>query len=262
MQCKIFVYHQHTTNKWQTEKNLRPDALLVSGYDENCFANLLNAIRSSKRNARATCSDNNINHERKYSAPPPKHKRNENGTSIQEVKIILMQAHSAMTRLAPSGFLQRLNSKVFCLVNVNTAQWMWEQDSDGGPGEANQASESKCYRRMLDVSYREFKTNEHVWQQVDILARRLEVFTVNRRALQAVTVLPCLSSWYVAEYHTTRNRYGSRYRGRPRESWKGNIKEWTGQSMSSLMRIADDRDRWAVIVADASVWSTPNDALL
>ena len=29
--------------------------------------------------------------------------------------------------------------------------------------------------------------------------------------------------------------------------------EWTGQSMSSLLHIADDRDRWAVIAADAYV---------
>ena len=35
---------------------------------------------------------------------------------------------------------------------------------------------------------------------------------------------------------------GSRRRARPRKSWKDNIKEWTGQSMSSLLRIADDRE--------------------
>ena len=31
---------------------------------------------------------------------------------------------------------------------------------------------------------------------------------------------------------------------------KGNIKEWAGHSMSSLLRIADDTGRWAVIAAD------------
>ena len=35
---------------------------------------------------------------------------------------------------------------------------------------------------------------------------------------------------------------GSRRRARSRKSWKDNIKERTGQSMSSLLRIADDRD--------------------
>ena len=34
---------------------------------------------------------------------------------------------------------------------------------------------------------------------------------------------------------------------------KDNIKEWTGQSMSSLLCIANYRDRWAVMVAVGSV---------
>ena len=41
-----------------------------------------------------------------------------------------------------------------------------------------------------------------------------------------------------------------------RASWKGNIKKWTGQSMPSLLRTADDRGRWGVMPADASVGVT------
>ena len=39
----------------------------------------------------------------------------------------------------------------------------------------------------------------------------------------------------------------------PRKSWKDNIKEWMDQLMSSLLRITDDRNRWAAITAEASV---------
>ena len=46
---------------------------------------------------------------------------------------------------------------------------------------------------------------------------------------------------------------GIRRRGKPRKSWKDNINEWTAQSMLSLLRITDDRGRWAVIAADATV---------
>ena len=46
---------------------------------------------------------------------------------------------------------------------------------------------------------------------------------------------------------------GSRRRGRPRKSWEDSIKEWTGQSMSSLLHSADDRGRRAVTTAAASV---------
>ena len=41
--------------------------------------------------------------------------------------------------------------------------------------------------------------------------------------------------------------------GRPRKSWKDNIKEWTGRSMLSLLYIANDGGHWGVITADASV---------
>ena len=39
----------------------------------------------------------------------------------------------------------------------------------------------------------------------------------------------------------------------------GHQKGWTGQSMSSLQRIADDISRWTAITAGASV-AVPNDA--
>ena len=54
-----------------------------------------------------------------------------------------------------------------------------------------------------------------------------------------------------------RTVYGSRRRGVRGKSWKDNIKEWTGQSMSSSLRIADDRSRWAVITAEASIGVPP-----
>ena len=45
------------------------------------------------------------------------------------------------------------------------------------------------------------------------------------------------------------------FRPRRPKSWNDdNIKEWTGQSMSSLLRIVDDSGRWAVIAADAPQW--------
>ena len=52
---------------------------------------------------------------------------------------------------------------------------------------------------------------------------------------------------------------GRRRRGKPGKSWKDNIKEWTGQLMSSLLRVAEDRRRWAAITVEAPV-GYPNDA--
>ena len=84
--------------------------------------------------------------------------------------------------------------------------------------------ENKCYRRMLDISYIEHKTNEYIWQRQELL-----LSTVKRRKL----------TWFghVCRHDTLPNIIqqvtvaGRRRRGRLRKSWKDNIKEWTGQSM-------------------------------
>ena len=75
-------------------------------------------------------------------------------------------------------------------------------------------------------AYREHKTNEYVWQQVSILAGPQELLqsTVKRRKL----------SWFdhVCRYDTLPKIIlqgsvdGKHRRGRPRKSWKDNIKEW------------------------------------
>ena len=100
--------------------------------------------------------------------------------------------------------------------------------------------------------HREHKTNEYVWQQVSILTgpQLLLLPAVKHRKL----------SWFG---HVCRHDAlprgsvnGRRRRGRQRKWWKDNIKEWTGLSMSSLLRVADDRRRWAAITAEASVGGT------
>ena len=46
---------------------------------------------------------------------------------------------------------------------------------------------------------------------------------------------------------------GGRRKGRPHKSWKNSIKEWTGQSLSLLLRTRYGRSRRETITADASV---------
>ena len=69
-------------------------------------------------------------------------------------------------------------------------------------------------------------------------------------------VRSCLPSCYAAENHGTGNSEvegGRHLRGRSRKSWMDNIKGWTGQSLSLLLRIADDRSQWTTITAEAPV---------
>ena len=88
------------------------------------------------------------------------------------------------------------------------------------PGRTGLVKKNKCYRIMLDVSNRKHKTIEYVWQQVNILVGRQQFLrsTIRRHKLSRFGhTLPKI----VLHGRT----YGSRGRGRPCKSWKGNLKE-------------------------------------
>ena len=103
------------------------------------------------------------------------------------------------------------------------------------------------------LTFKKHKTNEYERQHINVLAGRQELLlsTVKRRTL----------SWFghVCRHDTVPKIMlhgtadGSRRRRRPRKSWRDSIKEWTGQSLSSLLRIVDERIRLATITAVASV---------
>ena len=115
------------------------------------------------------------------------------------------------------------------------------------------AFENKCYRRIIGISYKEHKTNKYVWQLVNILAGRQKLLlsTIKRRRKLSWFGHVCRRDT-LPKIILQATVDGSRRRGMPLKSWKDNIKEWTGRSMS-LLRIADGRGRWAVITADPSV---------
>ena len=65
-------------------------------------------------------------------------------------------------------------------------------------------------------------------------------------------VRPGLPSRYTSQIILHGTVDGSLRRGGLHKSWRDNIKEWTGQSMLSLLCIAD-RNRWVTSAAEASV---------
>jgi hypothetical protein len=44
----------------------------------------------------------------------------------------------------------------------------------------------------------------------------------------------------------------TRKKGGQRKTWIDNIKEWTGLSVSTLLRAAERRDQWRTLCSDAS----------
>ena len=89
-----------------------------------------------------------------------------------------------MTRLA--GLYRKIPTKIkLCKSLVNTTLQMWELDADYGFGETNPNPSlwNKCNRRMLGISYREYKI-KWIHMATDQYPRRTSgTFIVNRQTL-------------------------------------------------------------------------------
>ena len=115
-----------------------------------------------------------------------------------------------------------------------------------------QATEMRCFRRLLGISYRDHITNEEVRDRIRQAIGPYEdlLTTIRKRKLK----------WFG---HVTRGEglaktvlqgtvRGGRRRGRQRKRWEDNITEWTGLELGELVRRAEDRKGWRGLVAMSS----------
>ena len=116
-----------------------------------------------------------------------------------------------------------------------------------------QALEMSCYRRLLNISYKDHVMNEEVRNRIqkaigvhdDLLTmvkkRKLRWYGhISRSSGMAKTILQVTMK-------------GVRKRVRQKKRWEDNIKEWTGMGFGYSLRAAEDREGWKGIVATSSV---------
>ena len=116
-----------------------------------------------------------------------------------------------------------------------------------------QALEMRCYRRLLNISYKHHVTNEAVRNRIqnaigehdDLLPmlkkRKLRWYGhISRSSGMAKTIL-----------QGTVN--GASRRGRQKTRWEDNMKEWTVMEFGESLRAAEDREGWKCIVATSSM---------
>ena len=112
-----------------------------------------------------------------------------------------------------------------------------------------QATEMRCFRKLLGISYRDHITNDAVRDRIrqaigpydDILTtvkkRKLKWFGhVSRSAARAKTILQGTVQ-------------GGRRRGRQKKRWENNISEWTGLRFCNALREAENKIIWRERVA-------------
>ena len=107
---------------------------------------------------------------------------------------------------------------------------------------------STCLRRILKIRWPDIISNQDLWKrtrqhpiEVDILQRRWEWFGHTLRK----------SSSNITRQALTWNPQVKRKRGRPRNSWRRDLKADMGRNgytWGELQRVAQDRDDWRVLI--------------
>ena len=104
-----------------------------------------------------------------------------------------------------------------------------------------QAFEMRCYRRLLNISYKDHMTNEKVRQKIQaVIGEYDELLTlVKKRKLRRFGHVSRCSALAKTILQGTVKR--QRKRGRQKKRWEDNIKDWTGIDFASSTRAAENR---------------------
>ena len=115
-----------------------------------------------------------------------------------------------------------------------------------------QALEMRCYRRLLNISYKDHVTNEEVRNRIqNAIGVHEDLLTmVKKRKLRWYSHISRSSG--MAKTILQGTVKGAR-RGKQKKRREDNIKEWTGVGFGDSLRAAEDREGWKGIVATSSV---------
>ena len=172
----------------------------------------------------------------------------------------IAQATAALTKLKPiwkdnnislGSKVKLMPSLVISICLYACESWILTAEIE----KRTQAFEMRCYRSLLNISYKDHVTNEEVRRKIQtaigeydelltlVKKRKLRWFGhVSRSSGLAKTILQGIVK-------------GKRKRGRQKKRWEDHIKEWTGMDFASSTRTAENRTRWKGIVANSSVVS-------
>ena len=177
--------------------------------------------------------------------------------SKPEVPSRIAQATAAITKLKPIWRDNNisLGSKVKLMRSLYISIFLYACESwilIAELEKRKQAFEMRCYRRLLNISYKDHVTNEEVRRKIKTaigiydellaLVKKLKLRRfghVSRSSGLAKTIL--------------QGTVKGKRRNRQKKRWEDNIKERTGMDFASSTRAAENLTRWKGIVANSSV---------
>ena len=101
----------------------------------------------------------------------------------------------------------------------------------------------RCYRRLLNISYKDHVMNEEVRNRIqNVIGVHDDLLTmVKKRKLRWYSHI--LRSSGMAKTILQGTVKGARRRGRQKKRWEDNIKEWMGMGFGDSLRAAEDTGR-------------------
>ena len=109
-----------------------------------------------------------------------------------------------------------------------------------------EAFEMWTYRRIMKVSWKEYKSNEEVLSMIN--SKRMLVEMIKRRKLAYFGHLVRRDD--IQRLLLDGKINGKRSRGKQRLTWADNITEWIGMKYNECIRVAQDRGRWRSMTAN------------
>ena len=107
-----------------------------------------------------------------------------------------------------------------------------------------QAFEMRCYRRLLNISYKDHVTNEEVRRKLQTaIGEYDELLTLAKKRKLRWFGHVSRSSGLAKTILTGYSERKKKKRGRQKKKWEDNIKEWTGMDFASSTRTAENRTR-------------------
>lgn len=140
--------------------------------------------------------------------------------------------------LSTSTKVRLLNALIFPVATYGCEAWTIKKKDERSIA----AFEMWCYRRILNISWVDRRTNESI---LVVISPKERLFVnVRKRKLQYFGHVARGSAGELSSTILQGKVQGNRPRGRPRTTWDKNIKTWTGLSLSSAIRLAQDRSTW------------------
>ena len=178
-----------------------------------------------------------------------------NKRSKPEILSRIAQTTTALSRLKIMAGQIYLASKVNLMWTLILSTFLYACESWTLIAEIKrriQALEMTCYRRLLNISYKDHLMNEEVGNRIqNTIGVHDDFFTmVKKRKLRWYSHISRSSGMAKTVLQGTVK--GARRRRRQKKRWE-DIKEWMGMGFGDSPRAAEDREGWKGIVAVSSV---------